>query len=396
MTVREWFAGQEVLLTGVTSDIGNAVLEKLLRSCPDIKTISVILRSKNLRSSEDRIKDLLSSRGFERVKQECPGAISRVRIFEGNLVYENLGLDDDQVARLRGLNVVIHAGGPHEELLDFCCNLPALKSAAIATSIFGNRGRITESVLNSKLPGIPLVMIRFPAIGPAAKEPIPGYTSVLKGATVLMIGAGYALGNPDSPAAILPVDIAANTLIASAWDKGTRSHERAATVFSVPALGCTWRTLIENGCRASMQFPFPSFGIRGMTSRPRMHFLVVLLLEWLPSFLCDTFLVAVGGKPRMVKEYQHMRSVLETLEPVLSKSWTSDQRKVRALNDRMTAMDREDFYVRTEIDLESYVLCSSAMATKLCMNKANLTLIRNFKIAAMLGLAAVLYILLFL
>ncbi|XP_046737730.1 putative fatty acyl-CoA reductase CG5065 [Diprion similis] len=396
MTVREWFAGQEILLTGVTSDIGNAVLEKLLRSCPGVKTIHVVLRSKNLRTNKDRIKDLLSSRGFERVKQECPEAMSRLQIFEGNLMYENLGLTVEHVALLQGLNVVIHAGGPHDELLEFCRNLPALRSAAIAMSVFGKKGRITESVLESKLPGIPLAMVRLPAIGPAVKEPIPGYTNVLKGATALMIGAGYALGNPDSPAAILPVDIAANALIASAWDKGTRSHEQMVTFYNPPALGCTWEKLIENGYRASKQFPFPSFGIRGMTSKPRVHFLVVLLLEWLPSFLCDSFLFAIGGKPRMVREYQYVRSVLETMEPVLSKSWTCDHRAIKALKDRMTATDQEDFYVQTEIDLESYVLCSGAMAKKLCMNEANLRLIRNFKIIAMLGFLAVFYFLLFL
>lgn len=156
------------------------------------------------------------------MRQECPDAVSRLNIVEGNLLYDDLGLTKDQSLLFKNVSVVIHAGGPHKALLDFCSKLPTLRAAAVVVSIFKERGKITESIDEDKLPKIPLALVRVPAMGPALREPMPGYLSVLKGATALMVGAGYALGDSNFPAAILPVDLAANTLLASAWSKGTR------------------------------------------------------------------------------------------------------------------------------------------------------------------------------
>lgn len=149
-----------------------------------------------------------------------PGAISRVKTFEGNLLYEQLGLSDKDKASLKEVTVAFHAGGPHDGVLEYCQDLPKLKSVAVASTIFRHRGLIVENLQNEKIPELPVALVRFPFVGPAYKEPKPGFVETLKGPTALMVGAGFAYGNSEFQAEIIPMDIAVNTMIAAAWEVG--------------------------------------------------------------------------------------------------------------------------------------------------------------------------------
>ena len=51
--VQKYYAGKTLFITGVTGFMGKCLLEKLLRSCPDLKHIYILLREqKNLTVSE--------------------------------------------------------------------------------------------------------------------------------------------------------------------------------------------------------------------------------------------------------------------------------------------------------------------------------------------------------
>lgn len=151
-----------------------------------------------------------------------PGAISRVKTFEGNLLYEELGLSDKDKASLKEVSVAFHAAGPYEYLMEYCEELPKLKSISIASSIFKHRGVISEVVQqNEKILELPIALVRFSLLGPAHKEPKPGFIESLQGSTAFMVGAGFAYGNSEFQAEIIPMDIAVNTMIAAAWEVGT-------------------------------------------------------------------------------------------------------------------------------------------------------------------------------
>lgn len=64
MSLHEWFGEREVLLTGVTSEVGRAILEKILRTFPKIKVYAV-LRSRSGYNKDDRIKKIFTSPGYE-------------------------------------------------------------------------------------------------------------------------------------------------------------------------------------------------------------------------------------------------------------------------------------------------------------------------------------------
>lgn len=60
-SIDAFFAETVILLTGATGFLGKALLEKLLRSCPRVATIFILIRPKKDQSVEQRYKELLNN-----------------------------------------------------------------------------------------------------------------------------------------------------------------------------------------------------------------------------------------------------------------------------------------------------------------------------------------------
>lgn len=82
MALRDWYANRELLLTGVTSDVGRALLEKILRSFPDVK-VYVVLRSRHGFSKDDRIKNIFLSSRYEYLVFLSPLCRDEIVAFRG-------------------------------------------------------------------------------------------------------------------------------------------------------------------------------------------------------------------------------------------------------------------------------------------------------------------------
>jgi len=59
MSIQDFFRGRNVLVTGATGFMGKVLIEKLVRSCPDIGKICVLVRHKKGKDSASRIKEIL-------------------------------------------------------------------------------------------------------------------------------------------------------------------------------------------------------------------------------------------------------------------------------------------------------------------------------------------------
>lgn len=60
-TIADFYDGAIILVTGGTGFVGKALLEKLLRSCPGIDTIYILMRPKRGLTVEQRYKELLKN-----------------------------------------------------------------------------------------------------------------------------------------------------------------------------------------------------------------------------------------------------------------------------------------------------------------------------------------------
>jgi fatty acyl-CoA reductase len=79
LSIKSFYENQEIFLTGGSGFVGKALIEKLLRSCSELKTIFVLMRPKRGVDSENRMKRLLENPVFisrflgDPTIQEFPG-----------------------------------------------------------------------------------------------------------------------------------------------------------------------------------------------------------------------------------------------------------------------------------------------------------------------------------
>lgn len=65
--VASWYSRKNIFITGGSGFVGICLLEKLLRSVPDIGNIYLLLRPKRGKEIEQRLEDLKKNAIFERL-----------------------------------------------------------------------------------------------------------------------------------------------------------------------------------------------------------------------------------------------------------------------------------------------------------------------------------------
>lgn len=58
-TVPEFFRGKSIFITGGSGFLGRVLIEKLLRSCPDLVEICLLMRTKKGKSPGERLSDVV-------------------------------------------------------------------------------------------------------------------------------------------------------------------------------------------------------------------------------------------------------------------------------------------------------------------------------------------------
>lgn len=121
MTIREYFAGKEILVTGATGLVGRVLIEKIVHDLPEVKRVYVLIRSKSGRSGrmdspEERLKrEVLESSAFDRTRIKYGEDFStmvreKLVAVSGDLAKKNLGLDEPDLKRLQSrVGIIINS-----------------------------------------------------------------------------------------------------------------------------------------------------------------------------------------------------------------------------------------------------------------------------------------------
>lgn len=119
--LRDFYNGQSVLLTGATGFLGKPVIEKLLRSVPDIGHIYVLIRPKrdgdrgSVTAQERFDREIISSAVFGRLREEWGADFDerlagKLTVVSGDLSKERLGFSDELYRELAAhVRVIINS-----------------------------------------------------------------------------------------------------------------------------------------------------------------------------------------------------------------------------------------------------------------------------------------------
>lgn len=107
--IRSFYGNKTVLLTGVTGFLGKVLLEKLLRSCGDLKTIYVLIRDKGGKSFDLRLEEVFASEVFDGLKEERRDFQEMVKAIRGDCSQDSFGLSDaDEETVLEEVDCIFH------------------------------------------------------------------------------------------------------------------------------------------------------------------------------------------------------------------------------------------------------------------------------------------------
>ncbi|KAI8433264.1 hypothetical protein MSG28_015335 [Choristoneura fumiferana] len=99
--VAEYYANKTIFITGATGFMGKVLVEKLLRCCPGIKRIYLLMRSKKGLSITERLADFLKSQVFSNLHENDPKCFEKLRLVSGDILVENLGISEEDREELR-------------------------------------------------------------------------------------------------------------------------------------------------------------------------------------------------------------------------------------------------------------------------------------------------------
>lgn len=77
-SIPEFYAGKNVLITGATGFMGKVLVEKLLRSCPEVKALYLLVRPKAGQSMQQRVSDMMTCK----VRADCVDFIWLIQPFK--------------------------------------------------------------------------------------------------------------------------------------------------------------------------------------------------------------------------------------------------------------------------------------------------------------------------
>lgn len=110
ISVAEFYHGRSIFITGGTGFMGKVLIEKLLRSCPGIKNIFILIRPKRGQDISARLTEILNSPLFDRIRNENPGNLKKVIPINGDITLNELGISEiDQITICQEVSIVFHS-----------------------------------------------------------------------------------------------------------------------------------------------------------------------------------------------------------------------------------------------------------------------------------------------
>lgn len=165
--IHKYFKGKSVFITGATGFLGKALVEKLLRSCSDIKKVYLLIRPKRGSDAHVRHKELLKSSVFDRLREEGNTKVfDKLVIVSGDVTLPNLGISaQDRQTLIKEVAVVFHSAATvkfneslktavqlntqgTQRITDLCLEIESLEAFIHVSTAYSNadKKKISEKI----------------------------------------------------------------------------------------------------------------------------------------------------------------------------------------------------------------------------------------------------------
>ncbi|KAL3842113.1 hypothetical protein ACJMK2_020165 [Sinanodonta woodiana] len=166
LSIPEFFEGRSIFITGATGFLGKVLVEKLLRSCPHVKAIYLLIRPKQGKEVQHRLDELFAFKLFDKLIEANPNYKSKVFAVEGDIVKDGLGIGQvEEKLLLDEVSVVFHSAATIrfdesmklsvemnitgvKKLLDLCKKMKKLEALVHISTAYANcdREQIGEEI----------------------------------------------------------------------------------------------------------------------------------------------------------------------------------------------------------------------------------------------------------
>ncbi|XP_015586810.1 fatty acyl-CoA reductase wat [Cephus cinctus] len=154
--LQEFYAGQTIFITGGTGFLGKLLIDKLLRCCPGIKFIYLLVRPKKGKDVYQRVENLIDDPLFARLKEEVPKFRHQIGAVAGDCSTPGLGISAaDRATLAREVSIVFHVAATVrfdeklklavsinvqslKDVLTLCKEMPKLKSVIHVSTAYAN------------------------------------------------------------------------------------------------------------------------------------------------------------------------------------------------------------------------------------------------------------------
>ncbi|XP_055591104.1 putative fatty acyl-CoA reductase CG5065 [Uranotaenia lowii] len=154
-SIPDVFAGADIFITGGSGFMGKVLIEKLLRSCPDVGKLFVLLRPRRGKPASERIADLVQIPLFDKLRETFPENLDKIVPINGDCSELGLGMDQKSLESIGNVQFVFHTAASvrfddpivsaiklntrgTREVLELCKTLKHLKAIVHVSTTYSN------------------------------------------------------------------------------------------------------------------------------------------------------------------------------------------------------------------------------------------------------------------
>ncbi|XP_075221350.1 fatty acyl-CoA reductase wat-like [Lycorma delicatula] len=227
---------------------------------------------------------------------------------------------------------------------------------------------VAEDIVRRCSKGLPVVVVRPSIIIGSLKEPVPGWIDNLYGPSGVIVAAMTGIMrivecNPDKKADLIPADMVANAVIASAWRLGSRNEEKATAepliynVVSSSQNPIKWSQFFKmaNGSFPSTIFAiwYPFILLEKNKSKVRI---LKFICHYLPALIIDAIANVFRKQSGLLKISKKINKFMDVISYFSLRQWEFSDNNTQDLWHSLDERDKEIFpFNSKDLKWEKYI-----------------------------------------